>query len=403
MIDAYTIGISLALEDGVSEGIAAIRRDLAALDTAIAASAAQLSMLRRLAAELPLPYQGRETVRDASLVTRPAPEKQTAQRPVAATEAAAVAMSPAQFSAPASRPPTDVAPPAAEVLPTSSTAAAAAVPLPSPAIKYPAVPLLPVSAPSVVMAPPVLQPGPPVPPAIPTSVVQPASAAPTGTPVANVQPDPVAQIAAPAPPVAAAPVRAPNVPQPPPLQAARTGGDVPLDFAAIARALAPPVSAPTTATIQQPERPPATPASPAGQSPIIMAAAPTEPSPRYIPPGTDASSPPTLAPIPLPARSDAPGRAPGPRKPAAPVISVHVPHATSSVPTSEPTRPLPATDLDGAQQTDRPASAELHLDGAALGRWVTRHLERQVTRPQAGATGFDPRMTPSWSGAPIGN
>ena len=32
MIDAYTIGITLALDNGVAAGIAAIRQDLAALD-----------------------------------------------------------------------------------------------------------------------------------------------------------------------------------------------------------------------------------------------------------------------------------------------------------------------------------------------------------------------------------
>ncbi len=52
---------------------------------------------------------------------------------------------------------------------------------------------------------------------------------------------------------------------------------------------------------------------------------------------------------------------------------------------------------------DRPSYGEIHLDGVALGRWITRHIERQVTRPQGGATGFDPRMSPSWPGAPIGN
>jgi hypothetical protein len=57
----------------------------------------------------------------------------------------------------------------------------------------------------------------------------------------------------------------------------------------------------------------------------------------------------------------------------------------------------------GSQDSVRPAYAELHLDGAVLGRWITRYLERQVMRPQVGATGFDQRMTPSWAGAPIGN
>jgi hypothetical protein len=70
---------------------------------------------------------------------------------------------------------------------------------------------------------------------------------------------------------------------------------------------------------------------------------------------------------------------------------------------TEPTERVPALPSADLRQSDPPAFAEIHLDGAALGRWVTRHLERQITRPQAGATGFDPRMTPSWAGAPIGN
>ena len=49
MIDAYTIGITLALNNGVAEGIAAIRRDLAALDRAVDASAAGLMQLRAAA------------------------------------------------------------------------------------------------------------------------------------------------------------------------------------------------------------------------------------------------------------------------------------------------------------------------------------------------------------------
>lgn len=48
MIDAYTIGITIALEDGVSAGVAAIQQDLLALDRAIQATAAGLLALRRL-------------------------------------------------------------------------------------------------------------------------------------------------------------------------------------------------------------------------------------------------------------------------------------------------------------------------------------------------------------------
>jgi hypothetical protein len=77
-----------------------------------------------------------------------------------------------------------------------------------------------------------------------------------------------------------------------------------------------------------------------------------------------------------------------------------------SAPTEKPTdtaNPQPVVPSVDTSEANRPTHAELHLDGAALGRWVTRYLERQVTRPQAGATGFDPRMSPNWAGAPIGN
>ena len=44
-MDDYLIGIRLALDNGVSAGLASIRADLAALDTAIAASAEGLRAL----------------------------------------------------------------------------------------------------------------------------------------------------------------------------------------------------------------------------------------------------------------------------------------------------------------------------------------------------------------------
>ena len=49
MIDAYEIGITLALDNGAEVGIAAIRRDLAALDRAVAVSSNGLLTLRSLA------------------------------------------------------------------------------------------------------------------------------------------------------------------------------------------------------------------------------------------------------------------------------------------------------------------------------------------------------------------
>ena len=52
MIDAYTIGITLALNDGVSAGIASIRRELGMLDLALTGSAAGLRTLHRLGQQL---------------------------------------------------------------------------------------------------------------------------------------------------------------------------------------------------------------------------------------------------------------------------------------------------------------------------------------------------------------
>src|ERR1700722_8918084 len=52
MIDAYTIGITLALNNGVSEGLATVRRDLIALNTVVDGSATRLKHLTRATADL---------------------------------------------------------------------------------------------------------------------------------------------------------------------------------------------------------------------------------------------------------------------------------------------------------------------------------------------------------------
>src|SRR5580704_13260148 len=52
MIDAYTIGITLALDNGVSEGLATIHRDLVALNGVVEGSATRLKHLKRAAADL---------------------------------------------------------------------------------------------------------------------------------------------------------------------------------------------------------------------------------------------------------------------------------------------------------------------------------------------------------------
>ena len=61
MLEAYEIGISLALQDGVSAGIALIRRDLDTLDRAIAATSQNLAKLQAQAGQTPAPAPRRRS------------------------------------------------------------------------------------------------------------------------------------------------------------------------------------------------------------------------------------------------------------------------------------------------------------------------------------------------------
>jgi hypothetical protein len=66
--------------------------------------------------------------------------------------------------------------------------------------------------------------------------------------------------------------------------------------------------------------------------------------------------------------------------------------------------PLPAAPIPvGVRGTSRladdaPARMEsnVYLDGMLVGRFVTAHLGREASRPSAGATGVDGRLSPAW-------
>ena len=45
-----------------------------------------------------------------------------------------------------------------------------------------------------------------------------------------------------------------------------------------------------------------------------------------------------------------------------------------------------------------PTGGDVFLDGARVGTWLADHLAREAGKPQTGATGFDPRMSPAWPG-----
>ncbi len=58
-----------------------------------------------------------------------------------------------------------------------------------------------------------------------------------------------------------------------------------------------------------------------------------------------------------------------------------------------------------SQDTARsgPTEGDVYLDGERVGRWMARHLARELGGPQAAGTGFDPRLGPTWPGSMHGN
>lgn len=117
MIDAATIGITLALNNGVSDGIAQIRRELAALDGAVAASSAGLTALTVQGAGLAVPAR----VAAALLPAQPRAMPATAMH----NETTAVT-TPVMAVEPVSAPATSVAPRTSA--PAATTERAPAVP-----------------------------------------------------------------------------------------------------------------------------------------------------------------------------------------------------------------------------------------------------------------------------------
>lgn len=401
MIDAYTIGITLALDDGVSEGITTIRRDLADLDVAVAETSARLLMLRKLAEGLATAVPTRLAVDQMALFAPPAFHHQPAPAPTAPPVV--------QEPAPAT--------PSPAPSPMGPLVVAAKLDSPPSDHRSPVQPS-PAERPAV------------TPPAPSTIAIAPVElATPRATPETRVSP--ITPLIVPVP--AAAP---PNVlPSPSPQQLrpeSPTEHQKPLDFSAIARTLAQPTAAPATPTPRPSEHPvssavPSEPFTVRVVDPTVPTHTPAKtPAPRLpaveavrTPPPDLASrrpesralpTPSVKAPVLLPlsltlgATPFRPSEvSPAPREPAAPIEPVRSSTPARVVEVAGSGQPVSTSMPLGPQQVEQTTFAELHLDGAALGRWVTRHLERQVTRPQAGATGFDPRMTPSWPGAPIGN
>lgn len=88
---------------------------------------------------------------------------------------------------------------------------------------------------------------------------------------------------------------------------------------------------------------------------------------------------------------------------AAPIVSSlssrSGPYNTDAGKTPISRRVTPEDPIEGASPS---VQGTVFLDSASFGRWVVDHLTREITRPANGMTGFDPRITASYPGAPIG-
>jgi len=154
-----------------------------------------------------------------------------------------------------------------------------------------------------------------------------------------------------------------------------------------------------------PERLPATAASAAASAiearpenggshwawPLPVAAAP--------PSAVDAG--PTDAVSALPVFEAAVGRA------AAPVGTSLLARSASGSADGGPVRSSAAADQDRGGTADAshtgPTEGDVFLDGERVGRWMARHLARELGGPTASGTAFDPRTGPAWPGALHGN
>lgn len=344
MIDAYTIGVTLALEDGVSDGLTAIKRELKLLDRAIEQSTAGLNELYRLGQKV-------GAVMEAPPGAPPVP-------PVRATQQESTEGSPApdhHAQMPGTRAPVTVAPQFAPPPRHTTRLNPDTIAPPSASLAQPVDKVQPSTQSP---AQPPLSPGSSAPK---TSVSRPNPASPTS-------PIKLQQFAPRLPPgrqVPETPLADTGVTSPPPDSEDR---EVPRSVAA--RIIPDPIW----------ERDPA-------PTPNAIA-----PPPFNLRIATDSVEPLAI-------------RGSSPLVPSAPKRSnekpPHLAYATAAIPSlwhpgakaSEPPEP-PAT--GNVSSHSGHVSGDFMIDGARLGRWIGEMLTSALNRPAAGMTGVDPRAMPTW-------
>jgi hypothetical protein len=328
MIDAYTIGITLALDNGVSAGLATIRRDLVALNSVVEGSATRLKDLTRAAADLQV----------GSRVAEPINQSSTA--PVLRDGDGSV-------PAPTGSPPLDPG----LFAPSRPDLTTAANPLMSIFCLPVAQPVadvgsVPANRPSMAS-----REGRSLAPGVPSSV-----------PVTSQQLGRGATIAEFAP--IRYPAQTPSSMLRPTAPRGGSGGPF------VNRGDAPPLSA------------------------IADAASPLPPPKRPNISVTLGGEPPALHPSPQPIAESHIDPSQGWRTaPHDASAWAHPPSIDSSSPSAVPPPMKP-------QSTT--SQGDIYVDGSRLGRWMTDRLAKAAELPRATMTGFDPRMTPTWPGAPTG-
>ncbi len=343
MEDAYEIGIRLVLENGVSAGVAALQRDLATYDLALAATSVRLRTVSEAGRGLKAPVGGRAS-------DPPARSRGTREDAEALDAAPRHRQQISGLVSAAVRSATAVPAPARNLPAASATAPAS--PLPAVVVPAPAKPP---------------QPAPVAVPSVPrVTLAGPASVPPQGA------------------------LRPPSAPVQPVLAAG-----------AVARRATPPSGRkPATASVTPTAALPLpyaryAPASVAGQPTTAIAASDVVAGGPVSMPAPDQ---------PADRRALLAGRelfhasgwtaTPSRAESAQSAIMQALPRRASGLGVAAtPAAPVAAAAPSG------PVQGDVYLDGARVGRWMSDRLAREADRPQGGVTSFDPRLGPAWPGS----
>jgi len=432
MDDAYTIGITLALENGVSEGLAIIRRDLEALDLAIAHTADGLAGLRRagnaaiagagldfaqLAAEGKRLLGGLASVPAPSLVRRsPEIAANAAEKAAPASAGAARKATPAGSVAnvpPREWPPFEVAAP-----------------------QRPAVPVGPVPPTPAASSERISEPASPPAPAVPSTALAPHAAPalrempPHVAPVARETPPHVAPVAYETPPrvhvdllpahmlpTVPSPAQmlqtsvTPTVPAPSQLAAGVSVAPVTERPASIpAAAAAPPITLTVSdlSALARSAVPEPVPVSSPGPAQLSLLGATAAPKPVFGPmPGSRAVGRTGGGSVDIPVgwrgRTEWPSETEEPTSLSNATVPAPWPMVGPWVTTTIPpgsARPLDTTP-PSQPASSGPEMGNIMLDGQLVGHWMSDRLAREAHRAPSGPTGFDPKLGFVWPGAPI--